>query len=110
MKRCLDRKEIMEGLRFANVMLAELRLTTLSPKFYYRLYIDVSEVLNHFLSYLQDEYLNGDDETKKIGELYELVQFAGNIIPRLYLMITVGVAYIKSKEAPRKDILRDLVC
>jgi hypothetical protein len=24
-------------------------------------------------------------------------------------MITVGVAYIKSKESPRKDILRDLV-
>ena len=37
MKRSLDRKEVMEGLRFASVMLGELRLTTLTPKFYYRL-------------------------------------------------------------------------
>jgi vacuolar protein sorting-associated protein 35 len=124
MKRCLDRKEIMDGLRFANVMLAELRATNLSPKHYYRLCkfsfrnfqhyayildIDVTNELQHFLSYLEEEYLNGDGEGKKVSELYELVQFAGNIVPRLYLMITVGVAYIKSKESPRKDILRDLV-
>lgn len=37
MKRCLDRKEIMDGLRYANLMLAEMRQTNLSPKFYYRL-------------------------------------------------------------------------
>lgn len=123
MKRCLDRKEIMDGLRFANVMLAELRATNLSPKHYYRLCelfdvfvfipgisdIDVTNELQHFLSYLEEEYLNTEGEGKKVAELYELVQFAGNIIPRLYLMITVGIAYIKSKEAPRKDILRDLV-
>ena len=35
----------------------------------------------------------------KVSDLYELVQYAGNIVPRLYLLITVG----------RKDILRDLV-
>ncbi|KAI6188356.1 Vacuolar protein sorting-associated protein 35 [Aphelenchoides besseyi] len=108
MKRCLDRKEIMEGFRFANVMLAELRSTALSPKFYYRLYIDVTNELQHFLSFLEEEYLNGDS-TKKVAELYEFVQFAGSIVPRLYLMITVGIVYIKSKEAPRKDILRDMV-
>ncbi|KAL8445098.1 hypothetical protein Emag_005205 [Eimeria magna] len=33
---------------------------------------------------------------------------AGNIVPRLYLLVTVGVAFIKSKEAPAADILRDL--
>jgi hypothetical protein len=37
MKRCLDRKEVMEAIRYANIMLSELRLTTLNPKFYYRL-------------------------------------------------------------------------
>ncbi|XP_047979890.1 vacuolar protein sorting-associated protein 35B-like isoform X2 [Salvia hispanica] len=42
-------------------------------------------------------------------DLYELVQHAGNILPRLYLLCTVGSVYIKSKEAPAKDILRDLV-
>ena len=42
-------------------------------------------------------------------ELYELVQHAGNILPRLYLLITVGSVYIKSKEGAAKDVLKDLV-
>lgn len=52
------------------------------------------------------------EETRRgcsIIELYELVQHAGNILPRLYLLCTVGCVYIKSKEAPAKDILKDLV-
>jgi len=44
-----------------------------------------------------------------MSELYELVQYAGNIVPRLYLLITVASAYIRSKEAPVKEILRDTV-
>ena len=45
----------------------------------------------------------------KVSDLYELVQYAGNIVPRLYLLITVGTVYIKTNEYSRKDILRDLV-
>jgi vacuolar protein sorting-associated protein 35 len=37
------------------------------------------------------------------------VQYAGNIVPRLYLLITVGSVYIRSKEAPAKEVLKDLV-
>ena len=44
-----------------------------------------------------------------MSDLYELVQYAGNIVPRLYLLITVGTVYIKTNEYSRKDILRDLV-
>ncbi|KAK6922560.1 Vacuolar protein sorting-associated protein 35 [Dillenia turbinata] len=52
------------------------------------------------------------EETRRgcsIVDLYELVQHAGNILPRLYLLCTVGSVYIKSKEAPAKDVLKDLV-
>lgn len=35
-------------------------------------------------------------------DLYELVQHAGNVLPRLYLLLTVGCVYIRSKEAPAK--------
>ncbi|KAG9146532.1 hypothetical protein Leryth_022593 [Lithospermum erythrorhizon] len=42
-------------------------------------------------------------------DLYELVQHAGNVLPRLYLLCTVGSVYIKSKAAPAKDVLKDLV-
>jgi len=37
------------------------------------------------------------------------VQYAGNIIPRLYLLVTVGIVYIKSNEGSRRDILKDMV-
>jgi vacuolar protein sorting-associated protein 35 len=43
------------------------------------------------------------------SQLYELVQHAGNVLPRLYLLLTVGSVYIVSKEAAAKDILTDLV-
>jgi vacuolar protein sorting-associated protein 35 len=57
-------------------------------------------------AYLYDER---EKHGKKMSELYELVQYAGNIVPRLYLLVTVASAYIRSKEAPVKDILRDTV-
>ncbi|XP_038723808.1 vacuolar protein sorting-associated protein 35A-like isoform X2 [Tripterygium wilfordii] len=52
------------------------------------------------------------EETRRgcsVVELYELVQHAGNILPRLYLLCTVGSVYIKLNEAPSKDVLKDLV-
>ncbi len=51
------------------------------------------------------------DEPKKgrsFESLYELVQHAGNVLPRLYLMCTVGTCFIRSKEGFAKDVLRDL--
>jgi len=42
-------------------------------------------------------------------ELYERVQHCANVVPRLYLLIAVGGVYIKSGEAPAKDILKDLI-
>jgi len=44
-----------------------------------------------------------------VVKLYEMVQRAGNVLTRLYLLITVGSVYIQSKAAPAKDILRDMV-
>eukprot|EP00326_Haptolina_ericina_P003151 CAMPEP_0181228236 /NCGR_PEP_ID=MMETSP1096-20121128/33242_1 /TAXON_ID=156174 ORGANISM="Chrysochromulina ericina, Strain CCMP281" /NCGR_SAMPLE_ID=MMETSP1096 /ASSEMBLY_ACC=CAM_ASM_000453 /LENGTH=775 /DNA_ID=CAMNT_0023321751 /DNA_START=31 /DNA_END=2359 /DNA_ORIENTATION=- len=46
---------------------------------------------------------------RRMLDMYELVQHAGNVLPRLYLLLTVGSVYIVSKEAPAKDILKDLV-
>ncbi|KAK7388606.1 hypothetical protein VNO78_23428 [Psophocarpus tetragonolobus] len=44
-----------------------------------------------------------------IIDLYELVQHTGNTLPRLYFLCTVASVYIKSKEAPVNDVLKDLV-
>ena len=44
-----------------------------------------------------------------LADLYELVQYAGNIIPRLYLMITVGTAYMSIPDAPVKELMKDMM-
>lgn len=50
--------------------------------------IDVTNELQHFLAFLTDEYL-GEDRSRKVAELYEMVQYAGNIIPRLYVLCCI---------------------
>ncbi|XP_070386983.1 vacuolar protein sorting-associated protein 35 [Dermacentor albipictus] len=105
MKRCLDKGKLMEALKHASNMLGELRTSLLSPKSYYELYMAVTDELRHLEIHLLDEIQKG----RKMSDLYELVQYAGNIIPRLYLLITVGLVYMKSNEHSKKDILKDLV-
>jgi len=105
MKRCLDKNKLMDGLKHASNMLGELRTSLLSPKSYYELYMAICDELRHLELYLLDEFQKG----RKVADLYELVQYAGNIVPRMYLLITVGLVFIKTQEYSRRDILRDLV-
>lgn len=105
MKRCLDKSKIMDALKHASNMLGELRTSLLSPKSYYELYMGVSDELRHLELFLLDEFNKG----RKVNDLYELVQYAGNIVPRLYLLITVGIVYIKFGDVAKKDVIKDLV-
>lgn len=65
----------------------------------------VTDELRNLELYLLDEFTKG----RKVPDLYELVQYAGNIVPRLYLLITVGLVYIKTNASLNKSILKDLV-
>ncbi|XP_074595818.1 vacuolar protein sorting 35 [Brevipalpus obovatus] len=105
MKCCLDKLRLMEALKHASTMISELRTNLLSPKAYYELYMAVCDQLRHLEIYLSDEFSRG----RKIPDLYDLVQYAGNIIPRHYLLITVGLVYMKTTPGCRRDILKDLV-
>lgn len=105
MKCCLDKGKLMEALKHASNMLSELRTAALSPKQYYELYMAVTDQLRHLEMYLLEEFNRG----RKLADLYELVQYAGNIIPRLYLLITVGLVYMRTTIGCRRDILKDLV-
>ncbi|CAF3893498.1 unnamed protein product [Rotaria sordida] len=105
MKRVLDQQSVMEGLKHAANMLGELRTSLLSPKNYYELHVVVVEELHHLELYLTDEFEHG----RGSHDLYEVVQYAGNIVPRLYLLITIGHVYIRANELPRREVLRDLV-
>src|SRR3954447_7476729 len=66
----------------------------------------IFDALRHLTTYLNDAHNNGRHH---LADLYELVQYAGNIIPRLYLMITVGSVYMSMKEAPVREIMRDMM-
>ncbi|CAH8617510.1 unnamed protein product [Heterobilharzia americana] len=86
-------------------MVLEMKNCSLSPKAYYELYMVVTDKLRILESYLIEEHKNG----RKVLYLYETVQYISNILPRLYLLITVGIYHIKCSELSRREILRDLV-
>jgi vacuolar protein sorting-associated protein 35 len=54
-------------------------------------------------------HLRENHPVNHLADLYELVQYAGNIIPRLYLMITVGTAYMAIEGAPVKELMKDMM-
>lgn len=105
MHRALDSNNLRDALKYSAQMLAELRTSRLSPHKYYELYMRAFDELRKLEFFFREETKRGCT----IIDLYELVQHAGNILPRLYLLCTVGSVYIKSKEAPAKDVLKDLV-
>ncbi|KAI5596696.1 hypothetical protein BDE02_02G018400 [Populus trichocarpa] len=105
MHRALDSNNLRDALKCSALMLSELRTSKLSPHKYYDLYMRAFDELRKLEMFFKDESRHG----VSIVDLYELVQHAGNILPRLYLLCTVGSVYIKSKEAPAKDVLKDLV-
>ena len=61
------------------------------------------------LTYLENYFIEEQERGRKMADLYESVQHAAHIVPRLYLLITVGAAYIKTKEATPKEIFVDLL-
>ncbi|GAB2226264.1 hypothetical protein Droror1_Dr00022065 [Drosera rotundifolia] len=105
MHRALDSNNLKDALKYSAQMLSELRTSRLSPTKYYELYMRAFDELRRLEIFFLEETRRGCS----IIDLYELVQHAGNILPRLYLLCTAGSVYIKSKEAPAKDILKDLV-
>lgn len=126
MKKALDHNSLREALKHSSAMLCELKTSLLSPRNYFNLCKSFTKQLLSYhllialiyylvmmvfdeLGYLENHFIEESSKGRKMADLYESVQHAGNIIPRLYLMITVGSAYVKIKEAPVKLILRDLL-
>ncbi|CDU18163.1 vacuolar protein sorting 35 [Plasmodium yoelii] len=104
MKQALDNGSLRDTLKHASNMLCELKTTELSPKYYYELYMLIFNELQHLDSFINDK----KKHKKKFIDIYESVQHAGNIIPRLYLLIIVGRNYIKNKDIKAKYILKDM--
>lgn len=66
--------------------------------------MSIFDALRHLSVHLRENHPHNH-----LADLYELVQYAGNIIPRMYLMITVGTAYMGIPEAPVKELMKDMM-
>ena len=88
----------------SSTLVSELRTSALGPKQYYELYMSVFDALRHLAVYLRENH-----PVHHLADLYELVQYAGNIVPRLYLMVTVGTVYMSIEDAPVKEIMKDMM-
>eukprot|EP00762_Andalucia_godoyi_P008072 ANDGO_02213.mRNA.1 Vacuolar protein sorting-associated protein 35B len=104
MKRSLDQNNVTDSLLHASNMLNEMRTSVLSPRNYYSLYMNVFSELSFLKSHLMEEAQRG----VSLEPLYEIVQHCGNIVPRLYLLITVGAVCMLAKQASYAEVLRDL--
>ena len=77
----------------------------------------VFDSLRYLSTYIKEAHISGKQHC---ADLYEIVQYAGNIVPRMYLMITVGrfgpldfevngSVYMSVPEAPVREIMRDML-
>ncbi|PSC73631.1 vacuolar sorting-associated 35B-like [Micractinium conductrix] len=104
LRKAIDDDNMKEALRYSAALLGELRTSLLSPQKYYELYMQACDELRNLEMFFRDEASKG----RSHADLYDLVQHAGNIVPRLYLLCTAGACYIRGSEAPAKLILRDV--
>jgi len=105
MKKSLDSNNLRDALKFSSTMLSELKTSRLTPRNYFNLYMMVFDEL----ALLETHFIEEQKKGRKMSDLYESVQHAGCVIPRLYLLVTVGAAYVKTREAPVKLIMADLL-
>lgn len=120
MKENLAEGHLLLALKNCSGFLNELRTNQLSPKEYYELYMAVFDALEHLSSSLTQSHIakekrhkenhkNSSKHTPFLADLYELVQYSGNIIPRLYMMIAVGTAYMETSSQSTKEIMKDMI-
>ncbi|CAN3367307.1 hypothetical protein DICA3_F09098 [Diutina catenulata] len=108
MQQCLASNNVMQALKHVSNLVNELRTSALAPKSYYEVYMAVFDALEILGSYLLAQQ---QQHPKKplLDQLYELVQYAANIVPRLYMMVAVGTTYMRVEGAPITDLMKDLI-
>ena len=104
-RKMIENSNLRQCLKETSIMLNELKTSYLSPRNYYQLYTTVFDQMQYVEQAFKEEHRRG----RKISALYESVQQALGIIPRIYLTITAGSVYIQSLEINAKDILNELL-
>ena len=101
----IEKNNLRQCLKEAYTMLCELRTNELSPKNYYHLYISCVDVMLTIKNYMIEEINRG----RRLIDLYDDVQQAQHVIPRLYLMITAGSIYMEKVPRSTRIILYDML-
>ena len=101
----IEKNSLRQCLKEAYTMLCELRTNELSPKNYYGLYMSVVDVMLTLKNYMLEEISRG----RRLIDLYDDVQQAQHVIPRLYLMITAGSIYIERVPRSTRIIMYDML-
>ena len=105
MGKTIENNQLRQCLKECSIMLSELKTGLLTPRNYYTLYTIIFHDMQYLEQYFKEEYRRG----RKIKDLYDAVQQASSIIPRLYLLITVGSVYIESQQVSPMEIIFDLL-
>ena len=105
MQKAFDSNNLSEVIKHGVDLISELKTSSMGPKTYYELYMQVFDQLSRLESFFMQEYR----KSGKIGETFEKVQHVQSILPRLYLLVSVGSVYINTGEVTAKDMLKDLM-
>lgn len=105
MQKAFDSNSLNDVIKHSVDLISELKTSSMGPKTYYELYMQVFDQLSRLESFFMQEYRRNS----KIGELFERVQHVQAILPRLYLLVAAGSVYINTGEVSAKDMLKDLM-
>ena len=103
--QAIDRNNCRATLRETAHMLLELKSSLLTPSSYYQLYSVILDEMLNVVNFFKEEARRG----RRMRKLYDIVQQASNIIPRLYLMISAGSVAIENDPKLCKEIITDLL-
>ena len=105
MHKNIENNQLRLCLKETSILLSELKTSLLTPRNYYQLYVSIFDEMLYLEQFFKEEHRRG----RKIKDLYESTQQASSIIPRLYMLITVGSVYIESQQVTSMEIIFDLL-
>ena len=103
--KSIEKNSIRQSLRETYLMLNELRTNDLTPKNYYHLFTTIFDEMLLVENFFKEQIERGRD----VREIYEGVQEAKHLIPRLYMMISAGALVLEKEPKCSEEIIFDLL-
>ena len=105
MRASIDKNKLRHSLKYAKNMLDTLKNPYISPSGYYQLYTSIFDEMQYLYNYFKEEARRG----RRMKDLYDTVQQCENIIPRIFLLISVGSVYIETGQTTATEVIFDLL-